>query len=391
MPTSSLTRSPLRAIETRATDPNVPPISRLQAALKGRGLDTAIATSYENVAYLTGAPIMTQRLIPERLAVVVVPRSSDPIELVCNVELREVASLSSVSDVRQYTEFQQAPLDATVEILKERGAETGVIGVEARVLSMKDFVTLSELLPQATLVAADDMFDELRVLKTASELDLLERAAMATDRAIDAAFSTATVGTTDSGLAVTVVASLQMGGADVTAFLVVGAGPTAGLAHPTPRNRPIAAGDVVRFDVGGTFKGYFSDLARTGVVGRPAARLAALYESLYFAQRLVIQAIKPGLRAGDAYRLCERYLTDRGIEISIPHIGHSIGLGLHEHPILHPRNDTPLAEGMVFCIEPAVRDKETGATIHIEDTVAVTRDGSRVLSRSREWEELTVI
>jgi Xaa-Pro aminopeptidase len=60
-------------------------------------------------------------------------------------------------------------------------------------------------------------------------------------------------------------------------------------------------------------------------------------------------------------------------------LGHGLGLEVHEPPWIGPGQTTPLEEGMVFTIEPGVYfDGHFG--IRIEDNVAVTADGCRVLS-----------
>ena len=72
------------------------------------------------------------------------------------------------------------------------------------------------------------------------------------------------------------------------------------------------------------------------------------------------------------------------------HIGHGIGLGLHEHPMLNPAADEVLAPGMVLCIEPAHYDEDV-AGYHIEDLVVVTEDGAEVLTDYESVREPLVI
>jgi Xaa-Pro aminopeptidase len=61
-----------------------------------------------------------------------------------------------------------------------------------------------------------------------------------------------------------------------------------------------------------------------------------------------------------------------------PHFGHSPGIGLHEEPLIHPANETPLVPGMVLCIEPTHVDPARGG-FHIEDTIVVTDGAPRLL------------
>jgi Xaa-Pro aminopeptidase len=114
-----------------------------------------------------------------------------------------------------------------------------------------------------------------------------------------------------------------------------------------------------------------------------------MYRDLWEIHERVIAAAKPGVRASDLYWLCREAFEKRDMTLSLSHIGHSVGLGLHESPMICPKDDTNLKEGMMLNLEPAVRD-ETG-TYHVEDLVEITATGGRVLSRWADWSELLVV
>ena len=59
---------------------------RIKEALALYALDAALAISMENVFYLSGAWISTQKAIPDRLAIVVWPREGEPALIVCAIE-----------------------------------------------------------------------------------------------------------------------------------------------------------------------------------------------------------------------------------------------------------------------------------------------------------------
>ncbi len=74
----------------------------------------------------------------------------------------------------------------------------------------------------------------------------------------------------------------------------------------------------------------------------------------------------------------------------MPHIGHSIGVELHEEPMVQPREMTVLQEKMIFNIEPFLSDPEKN-TYHLEDLLLVTKEGPRLLSGHLPPEEIPVI
>jgi Xaa-Pro aminopeptidase len=61
--------------------------------------------------------------------------------------------------------------------------------------------------------------------------------------------------------------------------------------------------------------------------------------------------------------------------------GHSIGLNVHEYPMLGMGNDIPLQPGMIFAIEPYIMDPLNGS-MGIEENVLITETGSEILSHT---------
>jgi Xaa-Pro aminopeptidase len=80
------------------------------------------------------------------------------------------------------------------------------------------------------------------------------------------------------------------------------------------------------------------------------------------------------------FRACKREFERNRLPFVVPHVGHGIGVGLHEAPMLEPNNDTPLAEGTVLMVEPFALLPDRGEGYHTEDMVLVTADGPRWLT-----------
>jgi Xaa-Pro dipeptidase len=351
------------------------------------GLDAIVASSYESVSHLSGVSIMTQRAIPDRLEIVVLPVDAEPVFLVCNIEEAQVRAESWINDVRIYVEFVETPVVALAKLLRELGLERATLGLELRALNAADHGDLLELIPGATVVGVDAALADLRAIKSPAEITLLSDAALRTDAAIRRAFESAAPGVTERAVASRLAAEVQAS-ADSLAFLAFGAGPSAGIAHPVATDRPLERGDVLRCDVGGQYSGYYSDLARTAVAGAASPALTSDYARLWEAHEEVISQVAPGVPASHLYAVCVKAFERRGLTLNLPHIGHSLGLGLHEAPMLSPFDDTELQEGMMIAVEPAHRDG--GPILHVEDLVLVTADGHKVVSRSADWSTLLV-
>jgi methionyl aminopeptidase len=162
----------------------------------------------------------------------------------------------------------------------------------------------------------------------------------------------------------------------------------------------LRSGDIVNFDITLEKNGYIADSSKTYLVGEVAPLAKRLVQVTYEAMWQGIKAVKPGARLGDIGHAIERHARRHGYSVVREYCGHGIGREMHEPPqVLHwgkPQTGLVLREGMVFTIEPmlnqgreGVRTEDDGWTVvtldgqlsaQFEHTVAVTRDGVRVLT-----------
>jgi Xaa-Pro aminopeptidase len=135
--------------------------------------------------------------------------------------------------------------------------------------------------------------------------------------------------------------------------------------------------------------GYYSDLARTVGVGTPEAEQRDIYRRLWEVHEVVLGRVRAGIEARALFGVYEEAAKRLNVHVERIHIGHSLGLGIHENPMITPSNTTVLEPNMVLCIEYShFRGHEM---YHIEDTVAVQPGGCRILSRSADWSDFFVI
>ena len=354
-------------------------VERFEDLLAESGLDAVVASSLENVSYLSGARMVMQRLIPDRLALLLWPGAGEPAIVLCKGEDVACRPDCWIEDMRSYTEFVTSPVDLLADVVVEKGLARGRLGLESHVLPAAYVDRLRKRLPGATLVDCGDLMDRARMIKTPEEIDALAEAGRATDRAIRGAFEKATIGDSEKKVADEITAGVTAAGADVLNFIFLGTGTRSFEWHARPGPTRLEAGHVLHTDVAGNFIGYWSDLARTAFVGSPSPRQRDIYDRLYQTHVETLEAVRPGLRAGDLYAICEAAYQKVGLPFQMAHLGHGLGLGLHEYPMLKPTTDELLQPGMVLCIEPAYLDPGA-AGYHIEDLVLVTDDGREVLT-----------
>ncbi len=173
------------------------------------------------------------------------------------------------------------------------------------------------------------------------------------------------------------------------------------VVHGFPSERVLAEGDLVSFDMGVVYKGFFGDSALTVPVGKVddvAGKLLAVTRDALFQG---IDQAEVGNDLYDISRAVQKYVEGRGFSVVRRFVGHGIGKHLHEKPEVP--NFAPagaqrvsLQPGMVLAIEPMVTaggpdvevlsDKWTAVTkdrslaAHFEHTVAVTKNGPVILS-----------
>jgi Xaa-Pro dipeptidase len=375
----------------RAGDVNTGEIidAKVQQALAEQQLDALVAVSPWNVKYTAGTAFFTQRTIPERLALVVMMPGREPTFIYCTIEDEEARGFSWITDLRGYTEFAEQPITVLADLLRERGAARGRVGIEKRFLVARNYDELLEALPDAEIVAADQVFDRMRAIKTTAEIEALERTVLWTDAAVATAFSAAKPGDTTRMVGDRMIAEAMAKGSTGLLHIVLGTGPNLSNPHAEPNENTLEPGGVLRTDFGMFWDGYVSDIARTAFIAPATQRQIDDYKTLEEIHQTVIASMKPGVRACDVYRFCVENYAKRGLEFALPHVGHSIGLLVHEQPMLQPFDETPLEAGMVLMLEPPLVAPE--GLYHTEDMIEITETGQRILSRSRDWSEPLII
>ena len=231
----------------------------------------------------------------------------------------------------------------------------------------------------APTVSGAAVVKELRGRKDAHEIAIMRVANELTQRAIAATAERLEPGMTGRAIGEMVThAQARMGFENLWVLPLIG--PAAAYPHGEHDSIPVADGDVVLVDTGGSFHGYESDITRTWVQGGvPTAEVEHVWNVVREAQARAFDAMKPGVRAGDVDAVARRVIEDagygKGYELFSHRLGHGIGMEGHEEPYLDGGNDLALAPGMTFSDEPGIYLYGRFG-VRIEDIVVVTEDGA---------------
>lgn len=343
------------------------------------GLDAVVAMSPENFAYASGVHIITVGLIRPRQAFVILPAHGEPEIIVCSIERATTVSEGWIANVVTYTEFVDDPMEVLAGRLRELGLDRGRIGMDLDFLPVSSHQRLVRKLGNLELVNTTEDIAVIRAIKAPHEVELVRHAAQGTHRAVLDAMRDSRAGETEQRMCMRIANGILASGATAISFLCFASGHRTAMSHAMATDKVVAEGEIIRFDVGGAYGSYSSDFARTYSSGDPSAMQRRTYAALHGIQRASIDAVRPGVAAEDLFFVCRDAFRDAGLPFTMPHIGHSFGVELHESPMLRPGEKTKLQAGMVFNIEPSTAD-EAGSKYHIEDLIEVTPTGYRLLT-----------
>tara|TARA_Y100001936_G_scaffold140730_1_gene137377 strand:- start:1486 stop:2601 length:1116 start_codon:yes stop_codon:yes gene_type:complete len=362
-------------------------IKKQKAAMAAAGLDVLVAISPENFAYGTGFVVPSQPLMRWRHAICAINADGKAGIVAVDMEETTVRGKLPDADIRIWGEFTDKPMNALAQLISDLGATNGKVGIEMNYLPAADHDHLQRLLPGAMLVAADEIFDQLRQIKTPEEIELLRRLSRISDTAIKASFDAVNAGMTEMDMAAALTRSVYEQGAEHFKLMIVATGPRSELPNIGPTERVLEAGDICRVEIFSIIDGYHAGVCRTASVEDPPEKAVEIWKNLVECKYRVFDAIKPEASARKIYELFLEKFGELGLP-PISFVGHGIGLHLHEDPYLGKYDDFTLEAGMVLGIEPLVYQTGHGFGLQLKDMVAITETGAELLSDSTDTDTL---
>jgi len=379
---------------------------RLSRLMASDDLQAVIATTAENVTYTSGFWALTQwvRRGPQTYVLWPAPGLGEPVIITGTSMLDLIADQKPwVAQVRRYGDFvierdetaeldsidrhqaelyvlpdETSPFAALCNAIREGGFSAARIGVEELGLTPGYMAALQDAFPAARFVPADSVFRQCRAVKTEAEIERLRRSAMIAEQSIASALEIAKEGATERDLALAFHArTVREGGFPVLGC--IGFGTRSAMTNVQPSDRPLRPGDIIRFDVGGRYAHYRSDVARIAVLGEPSAKAAAYHRALHAGVRHAYEILKPGLAARDLFEAVVATVRKEGLpHYRRTHVGHGIGIDGYDAPDLGPSSTEIIEEGMVVCVETPYY--ELGAWgLQVEDMIVVRAHGAESL------------
>lgn len=167
-----------------------------------------------------------------------------------------------------YTEHEVLPVEGLIRALQDRGLSRGRVWLETGYLPTRDGDILRRALPDLEILDAERLLNRSRMVKTPEEIRRMTEIARVWETAVQVGYSATTAGEAERSIVRRMTRDLLAGGADWVPFVSFASGPERTLiAHSVPDGTPVGRGQIMRLDMVGFFRGYYTDYGRMAIVG----------------------------------------------------------------------------------------------------------------------------
>lgn len=306
-----------------------------------------------------------------------------------STDAEDVRSLAHFDHIAGF-ENEVGMIHSIAHYFEHFGIREGVVGLEYTFLtqSMMGMLTHPHAKPAGmTVKDCTHIMSELRIVKDATEIQLLREAARVADAGMAAAIKAVESDITESHVAAEAEYAMRQAGAEGFWRTYVASGPRTNIAHGLPTRRQLQEGDLVMIDLHPIVNSYSADMCRTVCVGKPTTEQQSAYDLYLGAQQATIAKVKAGVEMVELEQTMHGKLRDAS------HAEHIFGPPIHGVGIEF--EETPLPPGHAFFHgEKAPPPLEANVVIavgncglyvgpwgvRVEDTVVVTPEGATVLT-----------
>lgn len=215
---------------------------------------------------------------------------------------------------------------------------------------------------------------KVRRIKLPEEIECIRHSTKLVEDGISAILAEGKVGMSEWDFAALLCERMVAGGA-LPRLVSVTSGPRSALADAYPTGRKISAGELVRLDAGCFVGGFSSDMARTFFMGEPDKLTAERYAAIAAGLEEELLEVKAGAHVSTLHKTAVETVRKAGIpSYRRHHVGHGLGIGGYEQPIISENSDQVLEAGMCLCVETPFYEIGWGGMM-VEDTILVTQTG----------------
>jgi Xaa-Pro aminopeptidase len=370
-------------------------LERLQAEMKERGVDGVLTFRAEYIRFATNMRPLWWPINFTGRNCALVPQEGDPVLYVTSgdwARCQQTMDWLPKDNIRPCGTMDDAGIartmvnDEFIPTAKALGFAEGRIAVDS--VNVHIFQDLQAGLPEAELIPADDIFQTAMAIKHDEEIKCMRISNKMSEFAHARAVEFIKPGVRECEVLGVIMDTFYSNGMEVPQCnLIVASGDNTAPIHRFASDRAIRRGDLVFMDLGGCFNGYFSDVTRTIVVGKPNDEQVKIFRAVYDSIQATRETMRPGATNTEVNEAARAAKTKHGFEGYLGVLGHGIGVSAFAPPLIGDISATGEKEfefqpNMTFSVEPTVTipGVRGGGGARLEDCFRVTPDGNEVLS-----------
>jgi len=278
-------------------------------------------------------------------------------------------------------EDQMPNLDESLlRAIREMRLSKARIGlINMRIMSAGTYLALTKEFPEASIIDSTSIVEDARMVKSEGEQALVRTAADLADLSFRVFSEFLKPGVTERDIVAEVDRELIKAGAE-DIFHLISSKP-GNLFPYAPSDRAVENGDIAIFntELSGP-GGYWVQMVRTAFVGKPKASVERMYDILIEIGSALPGQLRPGKKASEVAGWVRHEIIGAGFEIGV-NFGHCLGLDVVERPLVHLKEETVLAPGMVITVHPQLVSKDKDATVWLADTYLIRESDAEALTK----------
>lgn len=248
---------------------------------------------------------------------------------------------------------------------------------------------------------AAPIMHELRPIKSAVEIDLLQKACDITEQAFRRVLNFVKPGVMEYEIEAEFIHEFVRNRSRGFGYTpIIASGGNACILHYIENNAECKDGELILFDVGAEYANYNADMSRTiPVNGRFSRRQKEVYDAVLHVQREAFKLLCPGNTIPEYHKQVGELMTEQLIKLGLLDktdvknqnpdqpaykkyfmhgTSHHIGLDVHDLGNVFRKFE----KGMVFTVEPGIYIPDENIGIRLENDVVITEDGIFDLMRN---------
>lgn len=360
-------------------------LQNVRQKMAGSDLDACLISSPENIYYLTGLShqgffACHMLIVPREGELALVARAMERVTVEAQVRGARFIGYADGAD----------PAPVTCAALVEAGLGSARLGLEKNTLflPLKIAEGIVAGLPGANWSDVSGLVDELRLIKSPRELACIRQAAAVTEAMMHAAIGTAKAGVNERDVAAEVHRAMILAGGEYPGFgPFIRSTPRLGQEHGTWSDRILAKGDALFLEVAGCVRRYHAPMGRLIFVGEAPPGAKEIEPVCLEAFDAIVNAIRPGVKAGEVYRAWQDRVDRAGLShYRRHHCGYLVGIGFPPSWVggsmvvgLRHDSNLELRAGMAFHLLSWLMGSARG-DYFVSNTAILTENGCEVLS-----------